>query len=206
VREAVVVAREDTPGDKRLVAYLVARPGSAQPSPADLRAALRERLPEFMVPAAFVFLRSLPLTPNNKVDRKALPAPGAAKKQAQAVSAPQPAGPPTAFEEQILTVWRDVLGLQTVGAEDNFFDLGGHSLLAVKAHRLLKETLQRELAITDLFRFPTVRSLATFLGEGVDTTTLKRSGARGEARRAMLQRRAQPAQARAGSDPSPDAP
>jgi len=183
VREAVVVAREDAPGDKRLVAYVVARTGAVA-RPDELRAALQQRLPDFMVPAHVVVLDALPLTPNRKVDRKALPPPVAA-----AGTSATPAPPPSdEIEEGIARVWREVLGVPRVGTSDNFFDLGGHSLLAVKVHRRLKETFGRELGITTLFRFPTVRELAQHLrGEG--GPSLRQSHERAETRRELMARR-----------------
>ncbi len=156
VAQAVVLAREDTPGDLRLVAYV-----KGVASEAALRAALAAELPEHMVPAHFVTLDSFPLTPNRKVDRKALPAPvvGAA---AQVFVAPD-----TGIEAQIATIWQRVLGVPKVGARDNFFALGGHSLLAVQAHREIRDTLGlTKLSITDIFRFPTLQALAAHLDDG----------------------------------------
>jgi natural product biosynthesis luciferase-like monooxygenase protein len=184
VSEAVVVAREDAPGDVRLVAYLVARAGAA-PVAAELRSWLRERLPEPMLPAHFVWLGSLPLTPNRKLDRQALPAPDALQPAALDPS-PAPAGE---LEETIAEIWRDALRVSRVGLEENFFDLGGHSLLAVRVHRRLRQQLQRELAITDLFRFPTVRALAAHLRDASGGPSLDASQERAELRREALARR-----------------
>jgi natural product biosynthesis luciferase-like monooxygenase protein len=188
VREAVVVAREDVPGDVRLVAYLVATGGEA-PAANDLREHLRVGLPDFMVPAHFVTLPALPQTPNGKIDRKALPAPDVARAAPVAeVAYTAPAGD---LEEKIAAIWKDVLKLPQVGTRDNFFDLGGHSLLAVQTHRRLKETLQRELSITDIFRFPTIQSLSAYLGrEGEDDAAAQAGQARAQGRRAAMQRRA----------------
>jgi hypothetical protein len=187
VREAVVVAREDRSGDKRLVAYLVAV-ASEQIAVDELRRVLRASLPEFMVPSHFVVLPAMPLLPNHKIDRKALPAPESVEVSG---SVPVPAPPATWIEHTIAEIWQEVLGIRSVGASDNFFDLGGHSLLAVKAHSRLRETFRRDLAITDLFRFPTVRSLASFLGDSGDRrdVALQASAERGAARRdRMIQR------------------
>jgi hypothetical protein len=167
VREGVVVAREDTPGDQRLVAYLV--PEGKEASSADLRDALRAKLPEYMVPAHFVVLDRLPLTPNGKIDRKALPAPDAVAPRAEA----QYVAPESDLEQAIVDAWRETLGVQKVGVRDNFFDLGGHSLLVVRLHRRLQPVVPRPLSITDLYRFPTIASLAEHLtaepgGSGVD--------------------------------------
>jgi len=178
VREAVVVAREDTPGDKRLVAYLVADPGVDTQA---LRSAIADQLPSYMVPQAFVVLDRFPLTPNRKVDRKALPQP----EQAEAKSAVEYVKPDGELEESIAEVWREVLNVKQVGMDDNFFDLGGHSLLTVQVHRLLSDKLDAELGLTDLFRFPTIRTLVGFIrsdGAGGGTEEGKdRAAARKEA-------------------------
>ncbi len=186
VAQAVVVAREDQPGDARLVAYIVARSGATLDS-ATLREALRARLPEFMLPSAFVMLDEFPHTPNGKIDRKALPAPDAI---AATAAAAEYVAPTCDLESQIAEVWKDVLKLAQVGTRDNFFDLGGHSLLAVQAHRRLKEALQRDLSITDIFRFPTIQSLATYLTEG-STGGAQQGSDRAQGRRAAMQRRQQ---------------
>jgi natural product biosynthesis luciferase-like monooxygenase protein len=158
VRKAVVIAREDVPGDKRLVGYIIP---SAKPAPAstDLRAYLKESLPEFMVPAHIVAMDSFPQTPNGKVDRKALPAPDQVKADTEAVYVP----PQSDLEEKIAGVWRQVLNIENVGVNDNFFDLGGHSLLSVQAHRLICQFIDKPLSMTDMFRFPTVRALSDYL-------------------------------------------
>ena len=158
VQQAVVIAREDSPGDVRLVAYVKPR---GQMSEAVVRAYLAERLPEVMLPAHFVLLDSFPMTPNRKIDRNALPAP-----QPRAVAG---ATVPLAdtVEQTIATVWAKVLGIGQVGRSDNFFALGGHSLLAVQVHRDLRAALAMDrLAITDIFRFPVLSDLAAHLGGG----------------------------------------
>ncbi|MCP3138220.1 MupA/Atu3671 family FMN-dependent luciferase-like monooxygenase [Pyxidicoccus xibeiensis] len=186
VRETVVVVREDTPGDKRLVAYLIAKPG--EPPAADaLRDFLRARLPEYMVPAAFVTLTTFPQTPNKKVDRKALPPPEAA--QARAVFT----NPESETETLLAGIWQDVLKLDKVGVEDKFVDLGGHSLLMVQVLDKLKAKVDKPLTLVDLFRYPTIRALSNFLsGDSGEEEALKEVAARGEARAAArrnLQRR-----------------
>jgi natural product biosynthesis luciferase-like monooxygenase protein len=184
VREAVVVLREDDPGEPRLVAYLIAQPGRAIVA-AELRRFLREALPEFMIPSHFVALARFPQTPNRKLDRKALPPPG------EAPAAAPRAGAANEVEERIARIWREVLRVAEVGREDNFFDLGGHSLLAVKVHRQLVEAFAREIAITDLFRFPTVRALAEHLSDASASPGLEHSAERGALRRrALAERRA----------------
>jgi natural product biosynthesis luciferase-like monooxygenase protein len=184
VAQAVVLAREDQPGDTRLVAYLVAHAG-AQVDHTALRDALRERLPEFMLPQAFVALDEFPHTPNGKIDRKALPAPERGSAPAASADYVAPAGE---LEIRIAAVWKEVLRLDQVGTRDNFFDLGGHSLLAVQAHRRLREALQRDLSITDIFRFPTVQNLAAYLADGSQGGTQEGSD-RAQGRRAAMQRR-----------------
>ncbi len=167
VREAVVVLREDAPGEVRLVAYLIAADPAHEPDAQALRTYLRRHLPEAMVPSQVVTLAQWPQTPNRKIDRKALPAPGSATVASTGTGATQPPAAAGDVERRIAAVWQDVLRLEQVGLDANFFDLGGHSLLAVKAHRQLVAALDApKLAITDLFRFPTVRTLAAHLRAG----------------------------------------
>ena len=154
VREAVVLAREDAPGEKRLVAYLVCS-GEA-PKAADLRAFLKEKLPDYMVPAAFVALAALPITENGKVDRRALPAPDAAVVEARAHVAPR--GP---VEEGIAAIFAEVLKLPIVSARDGFFELGGHSLLATQAIARIRAAFGVELPLRSLFEAPTPAELAS---------------------------------------------
>jgi natural product biosynthesis luciferase-like monooxygenase protein len=187
VTQCVVLAREDTPGDTRLVAYVT---GAADPGA--LRAHLARELPDHMVPAHIVPLAEFPLTPNRKVDRKALPAPIAVVKAPQTTyEAPQ-----TDVASKIAEVWQKVLNLPKVGAKDNFFALGGHSLLAVQAHREIKAALgATRLSITDIFRFPTLEALAAHLDDGPkpanDVPKPAGLGAQGVARTdAMAARRA----------------
>jgi natural product biosynthesis luciferase-like monooxygenase protein len=184
VREAVVVAREDAPGDVRLVAYV--RPaGEAAPDEA-LRAHLKESLPDYMVPAHFVAMQTFPLTPNAKVDRKALPRPDEARAPAANYVAPE-----SDVQRQIAEVFKRVLGVSRIGIADNFFELGGHSLLAVQAHRELRSSIAPKLTITDVFRFPTVAGLAAHLDAGGKAgAQLERVVDRAAARReALAQRR-----------------
>ena len=155
VCEAVVIAREDAPGRKRLVAYVVAQHGQRAESGA-LRGYLKEKLPEYMVPSAFVVLDSLPVTPNGKVNRRALPAPD----DATSASAPTFIAPRTAVEELIASIWSQVLGLESVGVEDDFFELGGHSLLATQVISRVRDAFGVEVALRRLFVEPTVAGLA----------------------------------------------
>lgn len=162
VGKSVVIAREDAPGDRRLVAYVTPAAGSGVPVAA-LRDALRAKLPEFMVPAHFVPMPEFPLTPSLKIDRKALPPPGAAPvpvAQAKAAPLERPVGD---LERQLVSIWQEVLGLNRIDVHDDFFDLGGHSLLVIQLHRRIGPLVDRPVAIADLFRYPTVHKLATFL-------------------------------------------
>jgi natural product biosynthesis luciferase-like monooxygenase protein len=160
VAEAVVVVREDEPNDVRIVAYL--RPQGAGISDEVLRAHVRQRLPDYMMPAHFVTLQKLPLTPNAKVDRSRLPRPGAVgarQPKARAVVQQAFVAPVGDAAQHIANAFKRVLGCERVGTNDNFFNLGGHSLLAVQLHRDLKASLAPELTITDIYRFPTVAGL-----------------------------------------------
>ena len=155
VRETVVLAREDSPGDKRLVAYVVSNQDQVCTGSA-LRNFLKEKLPEYMVPSGFVFLDALPLTPNGKVDRKALPAPDQSRPELeQSVVAPR-----TPIEEIIAEIWAEVLKLGKVGIHDNFFDLGGHSLLATQIISRVRDAFQMDIPLRTLFEKPTVEELA----------------------------------------------
>ncbi|MFM7547880.1 MAG: amino acid adenylation domain-containing protein, partial [Cyanobacteriota bacterium] len=171
IRDAVVLAREDSPGEKRLVAYVTAYAvaGSADTVagdvdaaglPAVLKAHLQSSLPEYMVPAAFVVLESFPLTPNGKLDRKALPAPEV-DAYATGVYAP-PAGP---VEEALAALWGELLGIERVGRHDDFFALGGHSLLAVQVISRLRSSLGLEVSLAELFARPVLAEFAAGLAD-----------------------------------------
>jgi amino acid adenylation domain-containing protein len=158
VREAVVVAREAKSGDQRLVAYAVAEPESVVTA-SELRAYLRDKLPEYMVPSHYVLLEALPLTPNGKIDRRALPEPDRLTPElGAAYSAPR-----TEVEETIGAIWQEVLQLEKVGVFDNFFDLGGHSLLAMQVIARIRETFKVNMPLRYFFERPTVAGLAEFL-------------------------------------------
>jgi amino acid adenylation domain-containing protein len=154
VRECAVIVREDVPGDPRIVAYLV---GDADAE--TLRAHLRTRLPEYMVPAAFVSVDALPLTPNGKLDRKALPVPAASGLEREYVA------PRTPTEQAIAGIWGEILGVERVGAEDNFFDLGGHSLLATRVMARIRRDLRVELPLRVVFEATTLAALAARVDE-----------------------------------------
>ncbi|RYZ33615.1 MAG: non-ribosomal peptide synthetase, partial [Myxococcaceae bacterium] len=154
VRDAVVVVREDVPGDKRLVAYVVAQAGQTV-EVTSLRSALKRRLPEYMVPSAFVVLEALPLNASGKVDRKALPKPEAGTERSHEYVAPR-----TETEEVLALLWARLLGVKQVGIQDSFFELGGHSLLATQAMSRIRTAFNVELPLRSLFEAPTVAGLA----------------------------------------------
>jgi acyl carrier protein len=156
VRQAVVLAREDLPGDKQLAAYVALEDGAAATAN-ELRSYLRAKLPEYMVPSTFVFLESLPLTSNGKLDRSALPAPD--RNGREPVDAH--VGPRTAVEELVAHIWAEVLKLENFGIHDNFFDLGGHSLKATQVISRVRETLRIDLHLRVLFEAPTVAEFAS---------------------------------------------
>ncbi len=152
VGQAVVVAREDVAGDKRLVAYVVA--GGVAGDAGELRTHLQRHLPEYMVPSAYVVMEALPLTPNGKVDRRALPAPEGVMRRAYVA-------PRNPTEEVLASIWCELLKLDRVGVHDNFFELGGHSLLAMRLLARIRTTFQIELPLRTLFEAPTVAGLIT---------------------------------------------
>ncbi|WP_326842059.1 amino acid adenylation domain-containing protein [Streptomyces sp. NBC_01558] len=155
--QVAVLAREDQPGDKRLVAYVVAEPGNDAPDTEALRAHAAGLLPEYMVPSAFVVLDRLPLTTNGKLNRRALPAPVFAADAAGR-------GPRNPREEILCGLFAEILGVPTVGIDDNFFELGGHSLLAVQLISRIRDVLGDGLAIRAVFAAPTVATLVEQLG------------------------------------------
>ena len=158
VSEVNVVAREDSPGDKRLAAYYIAR---ANVRPEALRAHLLASLPGYMVPAAYVRLDRMPLTHNGKLDRKALPVPDSRAYALDAYEAP--VGP---VEEKLANIWAGVLGLDRISRNANFFDLGGHSLLAVRMLTLIEAEFGHSLNLTSLFRAPSIATLGQLLQQG----------------------------------------
>ncbi|HKV11086.1 MAG TPA: amino acid adenylation domain-containing protein, partial [Thermoanaerobaculia bacterium] len=162
VREAAVAVREDLPGGRGLAAWVVAGEG-VELTPGALRAELRHRLPDSLIPGRFTLLAELPLTPNGKVDRQALAL------QPLAGGAEESARPRTPFEELLATVWADVLGREQVGPDDDFFELGGHSLLATRIVSRLRSLLGVDLPLRRLFEEPTVAGLARAVQEALDT-------------------------------------
>jgi surfactin family lipopeptide synthetase A len=155
INETVVVLREDNPGDQRLVAYVVPAPGSA-PTVEQLRDFLRGKLPEYMVPSAFVMLNAMPLTPNGKVNRRALPSPDQSALARKEVCK----APSDAIESQLVRIWESVLGVRPIGVRHNFFELGGHSLLAVRMMQRAERVFGKALPIATLFQAPTIEQLA----------------------------------------------
>jgi len=158
IKEAAVTVWEDQPGDRRLIAYLVVN-GRPAPSVGELRSFLKERLPDYMAPAAFVFLDALPLTPNGKVDRKALPAPdGARPEMEQALAAPR-----TPSEDILARIWAEVLRLDRIGVNDNFFELGGDSILSIQ---IVARASRAGLRLTPrhIFQHQTIAELASVAG------------------------------------------
>ncbi|HEB87640.1 MAG TPA: amino acid adenylation domain-containing protein, partial [Gammaproteobacteria bacterium] len=158
IKHTVVVAREDAPGEKRLVAYIV--PVQAQaPGVSELRHYLKEKVPDYMIPPAFVMLDALPLTPTGKVDRKALPAPD----RQHTTRDEGIVKPRNITEETLVSIWCKLLGLDTVGIHDNFFELGGHSLLSVRLLDKIEKTFGKKLPLAALFQAPTIDALARSL-------------------------------------------
>ncbi|UVT18660.1 MAG: amino acid adenylation domain-containing protein [Nitrospira sp.] len=159
VRQAVVTAREDPHGNKQLVAYVVFQDGSA-PNQMELRSFLRAEIPEYMVPSLFISLSAMPLTANNKVDRKALPAPASTLSSDAVYVAPS-----AQIDVQMAALWQQVFGINTVGLHDNFFDLGGHSLKAAQLFYLIEQVYGRHLPLSTLFQAPTIASLTSLLAQ-----------------------------------------
>ncbi len=153
VKEALVVAREDYPGETRLAAYLLTRPG-AQPARTELRQFLQATLPAHMVPGCFVFLDAYPLTPGGKINRRALPAPDIAPHLRPLYVAPR-----SPLEKEVAAIWQEVFRVEAVGVDDNFFELGGHSLTAVRVIVRLRERFGVEIPLASLFAAPTIRGL-----------------------------------------------
>jgi amino acid adenylation domain-containing protein len=160
INDTVVVAREDTPGDKRVVAYLVPTGGGSLTT-AELRSFLKEKLPEYMIPSVFVTLKSMPLTPNGKVDRRALPAPD----QTALTRTETMAAPKDSIEKQLVEIWETSLNVRPLGVKDNYFELGGHSLVAVKIMNRIAQEFGKTLPISTLLQAPTIEQLAAILRE-----------------------------------------
>jgi len=164
VREVLVMAREDRPGDKRLVAYVTGREGST-PDTGELHHYLRGRLPEHLCPSSIVVLPAMPLTPSGKIDRRALPTPGSTSLQGAGV------GPRSLLELRLVEIWEEVLGTSPIGVTDDFFKLGGHSLLAVRLLAQVRARLGVELPLVSLFRGSTIEQMASLLRQPTDAMT-----------------------------------
>ncbi len=181
VEECVVVVDEHSVADKRLVAYIVA---PTSPTDEAVRLHLKENLPEYMVPSHFIFLSALPQTPNGKIDRSALPSVESSRAAKKTVQQPG-----SELESQILSIWQKELGIKDISTDEPFFDVGGNSLLLVAVHRQIKQIVDKNISLTDLYRFPTVRALAEYLVDeeagGIAKEEVKR---RADARRARPHR------------------
>ncbi|MBE9103496.1 LLM class flavin-dependent oxidoreductase [Nostoc cf. edaphicum LEGE 07299] len=210
VVEAVVVSREEQRGDKRLVAYVVPtqQAEGTQVTPTekthlladeiiankptlsigDLRAFIKERLPEYMVPSSFVTLNALPLTPNGKIDRSALPAPEASRPELEVSYV----APKTEVEKVIASIWQELLQVERVGIHDNFFELGGNSLLLIQLPSKLQKVFQRDFTLVQMFQYPTISHLVKYFSqESSEETSVLRPAHHSESRTASVQRRKQ---------------
>lgn len=161
IQQAVVLLREDHPGDKRLVAYLVVKPTAETEIVHQIRVSLQEQLPEYLIPSAFFILDAIPLTPNGKVDKPSLPRPETKQSNHEWTFAP----PRTPLEELIASSWCNTLKLERVSIDDNFFELGGHSLLAIRVVDAIKRSSGKTIKVADLFRYATVAELARLLSD-----------------------------------------
>jgi aspartate racemase len=170
-----VVVREDIPGNKFLAAYVVpkleALSPASPPTISELRSFLKAKLPDYMVPGSFVFLEAMPLTPNGKIDRRALPIPDSSRREQE----DNFVAPSTPTEEILAAIWAEVLGLQQVGINDNFFELGGHSLLAARLFAQIEKKLGRNLPLANLFQAPTIKELASLFNQQNHSSEQKKS-------------------------------
>jgi amino acid adenylation domain-containing protein len=188
VARSVTVPREEPAGTRRLVSYVVMRPEHALDEQA-IRGQLRDRLPEYMIPSAFVALGALPIGVNGKIDRPALPAPRRQHRPGGVPSVPR-----SELERVISGIWREALGVDQVGIHDSFFDLGGNSLLLVRVHARLQEALAKSIPIMDLFNYPTIDRLAAHLRGGPERQPQAGEGLeRARTRKDALERRRNPA-------------
>jgi amino acid adenylation domain-containing protein len=187
VREAVVIVRNEATGDDRLNAYVTARQTSV-PGPFELRQWLRGALPEYMVPSTFTVLQNLPLTRSGKIDRGALPEPESVRQKPEA----RYLAPRDEIEQKICAVWQELLGVEKISIEENFFDLGGHSLLMVQAHGKLREIFKKDISIVEMFKNPSIKSLAEYFSEGTSQElSFKKVQGRVEKRQKAARRGAQ---------------
>jgi amino acid adenylation domain-containing protein len=185
IRDAVVVARDEPPAEKRLIAYVVVVDPSMRNTSA-LKRVLEKKLPSYMIPSRFVFLEALPLTPNGKIDRLSLPDPGRSRPQLDMPFVM----PKSAVERELAKIWSDALFLDEVGIHDNFFDLGGNSLRLAQVNRKVCEILGREVPLVEMFGHPTISTLAAYLTQKQDPRdALEQSHDRAETRRKLRERR-----------------
>lgn len=185
VRESAVIVKADDESDQRLVAFVISDEGEALDL-TQLRDALRTRLPEYMVPNEFVDIDEMPRTPNGKLDRKFLQTMKAkAPLRASVESAPK-----SETEKLVSDAWRHVLKLNQVGVNENFFDIGGHSLLVVQLHAELKQRSATPISLTDLYQYPTIKSLSDYIASGSGGEAIQKSASRGARRRALRRRSA----------------
>jgi amino acid adenylation domain-containing protein len=184
VRESVALVREDTHGEKRLVAYLVSQAGQTITA-GELRRFLEKKLPDYMMPAAFVMLDAMPLTPNGKIDRKALPEPSRSRPElAESYRAPR-----DQIEELLAGVWAEALKLERIGVDDNFFDLGGNSFLLLRVQNKLEEAFKIQLPIVEMFENPTISSLTKLISKSAENRpSLRQRHGRAEARAEATER------------------
>jgi acyl carrier protein len=183
IQDVVTLAKELHAGDWGIVSYLVLKPGQTI-TVGELRHTLKQTLPHYMIPAHLVFLDAFPLTPNGKLNRQALPQPEAIHRETEFVQ------PRTEIERTVAVIWQEVLRVEKVGMNDNFFDLGGHSLLMVQVHIRLIEAFPQEIALVDLFRHPTVHELARHLSQQENTSFVPRTNEeQAENRKSSMQQR-----------------
>jgi acyl carrier protein len=181
VRDCVVDVRDCGEGDARLVAYVVPTRGESVVA-GELRRFLEPKLPSHMIPSAFVCLEDLPLTLNGKIDRNALPSPDDSRPVLDAAYV----APRTDIERRIANLWRELLHVENVGLNDNFFDLGGHSLLVVQAQAKLREVVGINVPVVRLFQYPTIAALTDFVGDGNGTLSFQSARERGNRQRAAF--------------------
>ena len=172
LRATIVTTREDTPGDKRLVAYVVTED---QTQDIDLRAFLKERLPSYMIPSAFVFLEEMPITPNGKIDYRRLPAPDTSSTQLEKNFVP----PRNSTEETLAKIWSQILGVERVGINDNFFELGGHSLLSVRLISEIEKAFNYQIPLSSLFKISTIAEISDLISSQPQETTIEKESSLG---------------------------
>jgi non-ribosomal peptide synthetase component F len=179
VKQTAVTIKTDHSGNSRLIAYLVTDTAVTRE---ELKQFLSEKLPNYSIPSAYIFLDTLPLTPSGKVDRRSLPEPQIARSQLSKAYTP----PTSTLEQQIADIWQHLLQVDKVGIHDNFFDLGGHSLLIVQARSRLETLLNRQIPLVTLFQYPTIETLATYLNQESSTSSHLQATANRAQKRADL--------------------